>query len=944
MKPLPCPPDRWSDFSRLLDVALTLPASGRAGWLADLTGADAELRAHLSQVLASADANADAAFLSAPRMPHDAAADPLQPGLRVGPYELANELGRGGMGVVWLARRADGAYARDVALKLPHAHLLVGGVRERFLRERDILASLSHPNIARFYDAGLAEDGQPYLALELVHGRPITQWAREQRLCLVDRIALFAQVMAAVEHAHGKLVAHRDLKPANVLVDAEGQVRLLDFGIAKLLHDDDAETAAEPLTRSGQRPATPGYAAPEQLAGGAITVATDIFALGAMLFELLTGRMPARIEPVSAGGAAAPADPQLPSAHADDAQAGMVGLSPRALRRALAGDLDAIVAKAMSADPNERYGSVAALAADLARQQRGEPIVARRITAAQRVAKFVRRHHTAVTLTTLLCASLTAGVAGVVWQERRAQSQARRAEAVKEFLLGVFKASDPRIASDTPRGQITAKALLDASAGKIESQFAADPEVQIELLRVAADIYRELGENAAYETLQSRQLELARRYYGPLHDNVLDGQLEAAVRAMERADYGTCRKLLEQADSAIAQAGRDESALRGHWWLTRSVCLRDQPHSQAERTQALQKALHVFERHAPTDRGHVTTLAEMATEAIHQNRYEEAIALNQRAIATAERQPDRNDAELQTLYSNMALSLASIGDLVGAEAAYAKSAEIARRTSGEQARTAWAPTSKRARTAHLAGARDRAAQLFDEVMRHLPPGAAYDPDAQNVREDRGERYAAEGQPLLAIPLLEAAERSWTLVPPQDFVLRRVRHRLGDAYDRAGRSADARRSFQRALADFEANAPADSQPVAAMRERWGRFLLDQGEVDAAHAQFEQVLTDAADKRWCHVALAEAGLARVELQRGDAVTAGRLSEQALRTWSRRAGFRDVRMEPYLWRVRAAVLERNGDAAGARELRDRALAASRIYDAPGSPTVTDPRYIGL
>lgn len=950
MKSLPCPPARWPAFSRLLDEAMALPPGRRAAWLAALGPEDADLHAALGKVLAAlASAEAAPEFLSspaskAPTTGHAAAG--LQAGMQVGPYELLHELGRGGMGEVWLARRVDGAYQREVALKLPHAHLLAGAVRERFLRERDILASLSHPHIARFYDAGLSATGQPYLALEAVEGLPITRWADEQRLGLTARLALFLQVSAAVEHAHGKLIAHRDLKPANVLVGCDGEVRLLDFGIAKMLHEGDGAQA--PLTRAEARLATPAYAAPEQLAGGAVTVATDIYALAAMLFELLTGAPPFDAEPLTprlrASRAAERGDPPLASHRITPAHAQILGRTPKQLRHDLAGDLDAILGKGLQPHPEERYASVAALAADLGRHQRNEPIEARHITTPMRVAKFLRRNRLSAAFSGLLAASLVAGVAGVAWQGQRAQAQARRAEAVKDFLLDVFKASDPRLASDTPRGQITAKALLDASAPRIEARFKGDPEVQIELLRTAADIYRELGENEAYETLQNRQLELARQHYGPLHDNVLDGQLEAAVRAMERADYAACRQLLEHADRAIKQAGRDDSAQRGHWWLTRSVCLRDQPQAQAERTQALQQALRIFERHAPADRGHVTTLAEMATEAAHQNRYEASIALNRRAIAVAERQPGRNDAELQTLQGNMALSLMSIGDLAGAEIAYARSAEIARRTSGEQARAAWAPAGKRARVAHLAGARDRATQLFDEVMKHLPPDAAHDPDAQNVREDRGERYAAEGQPLLAIPLLEAVERSWMLRPAQEFALRRVRQRLGDAYDRAGRSADARQTFQKALADFEGHAPADGQPMAAMRERWGRFLLDQGEFEAARVQFERVRADAADKHWSHVALAEAGLARAALRCGDAAAAGRLSEQALQTWSRLSGFRDVRMEPYLWRVRAAALVQLGDTAAAETLRDQALAASRQYDAPQSPTVRDRLHVGI
>ena len=263
MKPLPCPPERWPTFSRLLDEAQALPPEQRARWLADLDPDVSDLRAALAQVVAGwASAAAAPEFLSGPSLtapPAEGDVAGLHPGMQVGPYELLRVLGRGGMGEVWLARRVDGAYQREVALKLPHAHLLAGAVRERFLRERDILASLAHPHIARFYDAGLSASGQPYLALEAVEGLPITRWAQDKRLGIRERLVLFMQVAAAVEHAHGKFIAHRDLKPANVLVRDDGEVRLLDFGIAKMLHEGD--DAASPLTRADHRLATPAYAA-----------------------------------------------------------------------------------------------------------------------------------------------------------------------------------------------------------------------------------------------------------------------------------------------------------------------------------------------------------------------------------------------------------------------------------------------------------------------------------------------------------------------------------------------------------------------------------------------------------------------------------------------------------------------------------------------------------
>lgn len=936
-------------FSQLVDEAMALPMHSRAAWLARLPSDSHDLRTPLQHVLDGlTDALATSFMLEPPRNACARDQDPaIQAGQRIGPYELLRELGRGGMGVVWLARRMDGAYQLDVALKLPHAHLLTGAVRERFIRERDILASLSHPNIARFYDAGLSAQGQPYLALEAVEGVALTHWAREQGLGLKQRLALFRQVADAVEYAHSRLVAHRDLKPANVLVTAQGQVRLLDFGIAKLLNEADDPEA--PLTRAGGRLATPEYAAPEQLQGGAVTVATDVYALAAVLFELLTGTSPFSTE--GHGGlldigvwTPQREDPPLASARVIASHAEGLGYAAAKWRQLLIGDLDAILYKALQVLPEHRYSSVAAFAADLDRYLSSQPINARRITFAIRATKFLRRHRMRVAFSGLLGVSIIVGVAGMAWQAQVARAQTRRAEAVKEFLLDVFKASDPRQASETPRGQITAKALLDLSAPKIERSFKADPAIQIELLRAVADIYRELGESEAYEKFQARQLELSVQHYGALHDNVIDGAIEAANRASARADYSTCRDFLSKADQTIRLAGRDESALRGHWWLSRSVCLRDMSSAALEREAALQTALRTFERFAPNDPGHVTTLAEIATEASHQNRYEDSISLNRRAITLAAGLPQRNDAELQTLYGNLALGLQQLGDLVAAEAAYAQAAELARRTSGEDARTAWVPAAKRARTAHLAGDRVRAGRLFEEVIQVLPVLGAHDPDAQSVWEDFGNRLAAQGSSELAVPMLEGVERSYAQRPPQDFALRRIRWSLGDAYDRAGRAAEARRTLALALVDYEAKGAPDSQPVAGIHERWGRFLLDHGDVAAAKTQFERVLADAKTKTWTHVALAHAGLARVALAQADPVEAARLSAVALATWSRRTGFFDVRMEPYLWRVRASALAASGDSLGAQSLRVKALTASQTYDAPESPSTQSLLFVGM
>ena len=943
MTALPCPPDHWPAFSRRLDALLALPADQRAAALDALPPDEAVLRPWLAAVLAQqADALADG-YLTAPRLAPAADALPAhQAGQRIGPWQLLRELGRGGMGVVWLAERADGAYARQVALKLPHRHLLenlnAAGVRARFARERDILAGLAHPHIARFYDAGVAEDGQPWLALEAVDGLPITTWCQQRALPLDARLALFDQVADAVAHAHGRLVAHRDLKPVNVLVTADGQVKLLDFGIAKLLQAGETGVPAEDadstvLTRAQGVLATPQYAAPEQLAGGPVSVATDVYALGLMLFELLTDQPAIRPQPAGKRRDAALDEPPLPSRVAATA----------ALRRALAGDLDAIVAQALQPAPEARYPSVAALADDLRRHRQHLPVRAHRLSAAQRVGRFVRRHRLPVALGSALALALAVGVGGVLWQAQEARAQARRAEAVKDFLLGVFSAADPRLAGGKPDGQTTAKTLLDRSAARIDDQFAADPVLRIELLRTAADIYRELGEDDAYEALQQRQLALVLQHFGPLHDNVLNGQLEAATRAYRRGSLADCRRLLADADDSIRRAGRDTDPLRAHWWMTRGICLRDQADQAAARLAALQQAQALFAQLEPGQRGNVTALMELATEHSTQGRHAEAITLNRQAVAMAEALPRRNEAELQTLYGNLGLALQQQGDLDAAATALGQAADIAERTSGADFSTAWAPRSRHARTLHLAGQRAPAQAQFQRLLAQIaqqPDG----PDANIVREDAGERLAAEGRPADGLPLLQQALAAYQRSAQFEFDQRRVQRHLGDALARLGRQAEALATLQAALAAYEAADAPNRQPTAACRERLGRLLLDMGRTDAAQQQLQRVVDDAAVKTWSHVALAQAGLARAALARGALADAQALSQQAVATWDGLTGFRDVRMQAYLWRVRAAVLAAGGDAAGAQALREKALAASRRTDAPDSPTVTQPLFLGL
>jgi tetratricopeptide (TPR) repeat protein len=381
-------------LDRLLDQAQDLDPQGRRKWLEGLPAEDADLL----PVLRAALLEEPAASLEAPRLssPEPEAGEGLAAGQRVGPWELLRPLGKGGMAQVWLARRADGAYEREVALKIPVALHLRGDMAARFARERDILASLEHPQIARFYDAGLGREGMPYLALEYVRGKTLTSWCEARQLDLRQRIELFLQVLDAVQYAHDQGVLHRDIKPSNVMVNEAGQVRLLDFGVARMLERSDTR-----LTQVYGRALTPEYASPEQLAEAELGPASDVYSLGRLLSELLTGELP-RCPPDG--------QPEPPSARA---QARATGQRPGAtgrIARLLKGDLDAIVLKALAARPEDRYGSAQELALDLRCYLNQEPVSARPGHWSYRAGKLLKRHRTQAASVALSIAAVGAAL------------------------------------------------------------------------------------------------------------------------------------------------------------------------------------------------------------------------------------------------------------------------------------------------------------------------------------------------------------------------------------------------------------------------------------------------------------------------------------------------------------------------------------------------------
>jgi len=507
-------PEVWPVVSRLMDEWMDLPEDRRAEWLVTVEAQHRELIPVLRGLLKEPKPD----FLATlPQIDIEDGA--LAAGMLAGPYRLERELGRGGMGVVWLAARADGAVNRNVALKFPFVHLYDEVQRSRFAREREILARLEDARIARLYDAGISKAGRPYLVLEYVEGEPITTYSDRLNLDTRGRLALFLDVLRAVQYAHANLVVHRDLKPSNILVTRDGQVRLLDFGIAKFL--EGGEAVETEVTRLEGRAMTPGYASPEQVRGEAITTAADVYSLGVLLSNLLKGQAATR------------------------------------------GDLDNIVLKAVRDEARERYPTADAFAQDIERYLNGQPVMARPDSVWYRSRKFVLRNKLAVSaaVTVVLAVALGAGVS--LWQKRRADTEAATARAVSEFLekdlLSQAGSGSQAGQGNRPDPDIKIRTALDRAAARLDGKFSTQPSVEAAIRQTIGDTYRELGLYAESERQLNRALEVRQKVLGAAHRDTLQTMGALAETYGSEGKYPAEETLLQNLLQLERSSGRQES-------------------------------------------------------------------------------------------------------------------------------------------------------------------------------------------------------------------------------------------------------------------------------------------------------------------------------------------------------------------------------------------------
>lgn len=789
-------------LSRLLNEALELPDTSHEDWLRGLAAPESELRDTLRELLSQRARFETNEFLNTlppldlvgPLGPSYDEQIGLQPGAAVGPYELVRILGTGGMGGVWLAIRKDGSIKRPVALKLPYSALQGEVLGERFSRERDILASLAHPNIARLYDAGITATGQPYLSLEYVDGVPLTEFCDAQRLPIRKRLEVFLQVLAAVQYAHSHLVIHRDIKPSNILVTAEGQVMLLDFGIAKLMVDGRAKETE--LTLHGGRALTPDYASPEQILGQPLSTASDVYALGVVLYELLTGERPYQLKRDSRGAledavlsAQAPAPSQ---AVRDEPKADARASTCRRISQELVGDLDTITLKALKKAPGDRYQNAADLADDLNRYLHDEPVRARPDSRWYRSRKFVSRHKLGVGSVAAILVALTIGLSIMAWQARRiaeqrdiARSALAREEAVRSYLTRMFRASAAKHGEDPP----TAKAMLDQSAKRVLSEYRDDPYLAGKVVETLADLYGALKDAEG-------QIPL------------LEGFLAQAGAVAD-----------PQAVAGVQQRLAEVEMLKGD--PARAMTLLDAAEAYWQKTP----------QRYPEERLVALGLrARLQNESGHK---QEAVATFQRAIEARIAFSGPNHRETAVLYNSLALALSELNRGEEAQAAFKRGLEILRGLGQADdldalvmpGNSGWLAL----RLGHLEEAASTLRTAF-EKERAIAGDSAVVAVAMSLY---GSALSIYGKYADAIALLHVAgpmaERYAGVGSAPDI---RTRQFLSEALWSAGDHAEAKNVLARALAVSREHHPEDHPLNLGLRVDAARFSLAEGRYDEA----------------------------------------------------------------------------------------------------------------
>jgi len=809
------PRARWQQIQSLFEQLVDTRESERAAHLSRACGDDMELRLSVESLLKSDERQGDP-LLNVIGEAAESLLDDQQDrliGKRIGPYRVVSILGHGGMSIVYRGERDDSQYQQIVAIKVLQHSTLHPRLRSRLHSERHILATLDHPSIARLIDSGDLEDGTPYLVMEYVDGESIDAYCDSRTLFVRERIELFIQVCAAVQYAHRNLVVHRDIKPSNIFVTQEGAPKLLDFGIAKLLAPESLSHTL-PVTRLQERILTPENAAPEQVLGRPITTATDIYALGVLLYHLLTGRSPYRLlsySQLQLERAICMDDPQRPSQMVvaklggeKDADRSRIsdrrGLSPQRLRTRLSGDLDSIVAMAMRKEPERRYPSVEALADDLNRHLLGQPVRARQGDWRYNTAKFMRRHLLAVGAVAAVFLGLALFAATLLWENHRielardATAQERdRAQQVSAFLVDVFSQADPFNAQGK---EPTAKELLDRGAEKISGNLTLQPEVRAQLLESIGLAYRRQGFSERAIPLFEQAVAI-RRQEKPLDNGRIAAALANLAHALTDAGHlVSAQANLEQA-VALSESGGESRAAETADILMQFANFTLEAKSDPKRAAELfGKALNIY-RVSPTNQSLqiAKTLTGLATTAIWSDDFALAEHYQREALEIFQATVSRNYPDNAIALANLGYALTQRGKYTEAEQVLNEALQIERTVFG-------------ADNQRVAAIQANLGVLYDREG-DLPRAVAANQSALKIMKDRlGANHYMVGYYLDALAIL---------------------------YLKADDLTVAEDDVRQALAIYAKSLPARHLYIASARQTLGEILLRRGSLDAAETE-------------------------------------------------------------------------------------------------------------
>lgn len=877
-------------INALFAELLELEAHQHSAFVDEACGGDEETKALLLRLLEASDAPDEllqpGGALDSPIWDDNTLRperSPLTADQQVGPYHLIEVIADGGMATVYLADRVDGLFEQQVALKLVRPATINDEVIRRFDQERQILATLNHPNIARISDGGVADTGAPYLVMEYIHGESIIEYCDRHRLTITQRLSLFVEVARAIDYAHQNLILHLDIKPSNILVTSDGVPKLLDFGIAKLL-DPGARGPNAPLTRASARPMTPEYASPEQIRGDALTTASDIYQLGVLLFRLLAGELPQGRDLVSLSD-----PPPLSTivARADSAIAENRRTTQNRLQSRLRGDLDTIVLTTLRKEPDRRYGTVRQLIEDIERHLAHEPVTARPDTVSYRVGRFARRNAASVAtsaLVFLVIVGLTTFYTIQLAAERdRAQLEAEKSEQIATFLVDLFDASDPRSPS---RGEtVSARELLDAGAMRIETDLAEQPELQASLALTIASVYAQQGEYDKAEQLLDRSYALRREILGDDHPDTIKtmGELaplyyrqgryqeseelsrktyEAATKVFGESHYLTLRFLSSIGLAVWRQSRFDEAELiQSEVLATRLRVLGDQHRDvvsaynnlagvymmqgrldDAADTHA--KAHEAGRRILGSDHPHtLDALNNLAMDRLQQGRYAEAEPLFEEVIELRRKILGGEHPRTIGSLNNLANVYVQRGLFEKAEALFLQCLELRRKTLGDShLETLWSAADL-ADVYNLQGRYSEAESLYRETL-------------SKRRETLGDdHYDTQMSMLLLAELLEKraafeeaeslyreiVDRQESSVNPEHMIKLRAQGGLGRLLATQGQLDEAQVLLEDTLAGARTNASQDPFLIGTTLGIYGYCLTKLRKFEQA----ESVLSEALE---------------------------------------------------------------------------------------------------